>query len=86
LNGATAEAATRLVGAPVVLPVLASFDGESDAAEANGWEGTRESVWRPSTLEAGRIVEEGTSQGVLEDPQAEYTRELIAAIPHPPQV
>jgi peptide/nickel transport system ATP-binding protein len=41
---------------------------------------------RVIVMRQGRIVEEGTSQGVLEDPQAEYTRELIAAIPHPPQV
>ena len=40
---------------------------------------------RVIVMRQGRIVEEGTSQGVLEDPQAEYTRELIAAIPHPPQ-
>jgi peptide/nickel transport system ATP-binding protein len=35
-------------------------------------------------MKSGRIVEEGSAEQVLEDPQDEYTRELIAAIPHPP--
>jgi peptide/nickel transport system ATP-binding protein len=35
-------------------------------------------------MRSGRIVEEGSAEQVLEDPQDEYTRELIAAIPHPP--
>jgi len=35
-------------------------------------------------MRAGRIVEEGTAAEVLENPKADYTRELIAAIPHPP--
>jgi peptide/nickel transport system ATP-binding protein len=35
-------------------------------------------------MKSGRIVEEGSAVRVLEAPQDEYTRELIAAIPHPP--
>jgi peptide/nickel transport system ATP-binding protein len=35
-------------------------------------------------MRTGKIVEEGTAAQVLETPQAEYTRELLTAIPHPP--
>jgi peptide/nickel transport system ATP-binding protein len=38
---------------------------------------------RVIVMRAGRIVEEGPSARVLSDPQAEYTRELLAAIPRP---
>ena len=30
------------------------------------------------------IVEQGSSESVLGDPQDAYTRELLTAIPHPP--
>ncbi len=38
---------------------------------------------RVIVMRAGRIVEEGTSAQVLSDPQAEYTKELLSAIPRP---
>jgi peptide/nickel transport system ATP-binding protein len=39
---------------------------------------------RVIVMRQGRVVEEGTSEKVLEAPEADYTRELISAIPHPP--
>jgi peptide/nickel transport system ATP-binding protein len=39
---------------------------------------------RVMVMRQGRIVEEGTAEQVLECPRADYTRELISAIPHPP--
>jgi peptide/nickel transport system ATP-binding protein len=41
---------------------------------------------RVIVMRQGRILEEGSSEQVLERPQAAYTRELIDAIPHPPAV
>ncbi|MDP2399365.1 MAG: ABC transporter ATP-binding protein, partial [Burkholderiales bacterium] len=38
---------------------------------------------RVIVMRAGRIVEEGPSARVLSDPQADYTKELLAAIPRP---
>jgi peptide/nickel transport system ATP-binding protein len=35
-------------------------------------------------MRSGKIVEHGASERVLEAPQNDYTRELLAAIPHPP--
>ncbi|MGV7212725.1 dipeptide ABC transporter ATP-binding protein [Bradyrhizobium sp. UFLA05-112] len=39
---------------------------------------------RVIVMRTGRIVEEGTSEKVLGDPQDDYTKELLTAIPHPP--
>jgi peptide/nickel transport system ATP-binding protein len=39
---------------------------------------------RVIVMRAGKIVEQGATEGVLGTPQSDYTRELIAAIPHPP--
>jgi peptide/nickel transport system ATP-binding protein len=39
---------------------------------------------RVIVMQAGRIIEEGPTERVLFQPQAQYTRDLLAAIPHPP--
>lgn len=39
---------------------------------------------RVIVMRAGRIVEEGPTEQVMSEPQTDYTRELLAAIPHPP--
>jgi len=39
---------------------------------------------RVIVMRTGRIVEQGSSDQVLGDPQNAYTRELLTAIPHPP--
>src|SRR5262247_4412603 len=38
---------------------------------------------RVIVMQAGRIVEQGPTDEILVSPQAQYTRDLLAAIPHP---
>jgi peptide/nickel transport system ATP-binding protein len=35
-------------------------------------------------MRAGKIVEQGETERVLFAPEAQYTRDLLSAIPHPP--
>jgi peptide/nickel transport system ATP-binding protein len=39
---------------------------------------------RVIVMRAGRIVEEGGAEAVMDSPKSDYTKELLAAIPHPP--
>ncbi len=38
---------------------------------------------RVIVMNAGKIVEQGPTERVLVAPEAQYTRDLLAAIPHP---
>jgi len=39
---------------------------------------------RVIVMRAGKIVEEGSAEAVMDRPKSDYTKELLAAIPHPP--
>jgi peptide/nickel transport system ATP-binding protein len=39
---------------------------------------------RVIVMRAGKIVEEGSAEQVMDSPKSDYTKELLAAIPHPP--
>jgi peptide/nickel transport system ATP-binding protein len=39
---------------------------------------------RVIVMRAGKIVEEGSAKSVMDRPKSDYTKELLAAIPHPP--
>jgi peptide/nickel transport system ATP-binding protein len=39
---------------------------------------------RVIVMRAGKIVEEGSVEAVMDRPKSDYTKELLAAIPHPP--
>jgi peptide/nickel transport system ATP-binding protein len=38
---------------------------------------------RVIVMQSGKIVEQGPTEQVLFSPEAQYTRDLLAAIPHP---
>ncbi len=50
----------------------------------DGWVGGKLLCDRVVVMQAGQIVEQGPTGRVMERPQAGYTRDWLAAIPHPP--
>jgi peptide/nickel transport system ATP-binding protein len=39
---------------------------------------------RVIVMTGGRIVEEASAEEIMTNPRESYTRELLAAVPHPP--
>jgi ABC-type glutathione transport system ATPase component len=69
----------------VVLQLLDTLRREDDLAflfVSHDLNVVRMMCERTIVLRDGRIVEQGESRALFDDPQTEYTRELVAAVPH----
>jgi peptide/nickel transport system ATP-binding protein len=69
----------------VVLQLLDSLRREDDLAflfVSHDLNVVRMMCDRTIVLRNGRIVEQGESRALFDDPQTDYTRELVDAVPH----